>query len=63
VAMMSPRKAFSLATRGGLKLDCAFSKYCIGAMVIVGWLDMVLATTKDKVPLDHTLLTLFFLID
>jgi hypothetical protein len=29
----SPRNAFSLATSGGWKVDWAFSKYCIGAML------------------------------
>jgi len=32
---MSPKNAFSFATSGGLKLDCAFSKYCIAGIVAV----------------------------
>ena len=28
---MSPRNAFSFAIRGGLKVDWALEKYCIGA--------------------------------
>jgi hypothetical protein len=32
---ISPKNAFSFATSGGLKLDCAFSKYCIGGIMAV----------------------------
>lgn len=30
---MSPKYAFSLATSGGLNVDWALGKYCIGAMI------------------------------
>jgi hypothetical protein len=38
---MSPKKAFSLATRGGWKDDWALAKYCIGAIVAVWWKETV----------------------
>jgi hypothetical protein len=53
----SPRNAFSFATSGGLKLDCAFSKYCMaGMMALYGkYLSSISGMLRQDIGWDYLL--------